>query len=230
MGDGSGADGSGADAAHVVLLHGLARSRASMLVPAWRLQRRGYRVHNLGYPSRTLSLPELAERVAARLRQVPAPFHVLTHSMGAIVLRLAARDAALAARIGRAVMLAPPNQGSEWVDLLGPLAPFGWVNGPAGRALATAPGPRVEALPGGLGPVPFACGVIAGTRPLGPDIRLRGRPLLPAPHDGLVSVASTRVEGMADHLSLPVSHTFIMLDAAVLDAAEHFLEHGRFAG
>ena len=204
-----------------------------MLLPAARLVRAGYDVRNVGYPSRSQPLDALAEHVAARLANVPAPFHALTHSMGGIVVRVMARAPAFAARLGRVVMLGPPNNGSEIVDLLGEWSPFGltpfeWVNGPAGRALATAPGGLVEALPARLGPVPFACGVIAGTRPLGPDITVGGRPLVPPPHDGKVSVASTRVEGMADHIALPVGHTFMMNDAAVLDAAVHFFEHGRF--
>ena len=213
---------------HVVLLHGLGRTRASMLMPAMRLRAAGYLARNVGYPSRSLSLEALAERVAARLRDVPAPFHAVTHSMGGILVRMMARDPAFAARLGRVVMLGPPNNGSEIVDLLGEWAPFGWVNGPAGRQLATVPGDATDALHARLGPVPFACGVIAGTKPLGPDISIAGRPLVPPPHDGKVSVASTRVDGMADHLALPVGHTFMMNDAAVLAAVRHFLEHGRF--
>lgn len=221
---------------HIVLLHGLGRSRASMLLPAARLRRR-WHVHNVGYPSTRLPVETLAARVAERLAAVPAPFHAVTHSMGGILVRAMARDLAFAARLGRVVMLAPPNGGSQIVDRFGAWAPFGWI-GPAARQLGTREGARacdgIEALPAALGPVPFACGVIAGDRPLGPDPAelvppaFSVPPTLPAPHDGKVSVASTRVAGMADHLVLPVGHTFIMNDRAVLDAVERFLENGRF--
>ena len=209
----------------VVLLHGLARTRASMLLPGRSLQRAGFQVRNVGYPSRRASIEALAERVMAKLADLPAPFHAVTHSMGGILVRVMAQDPAFAARLGRVVMLGPPNGGSELVDRLGALAPFGWINGPAGRALATRPHALLDDLPARLGPVRFECGVIAGTKPLTGDLAA----LLPAPHDGKVSVASTRVEGMVDHLALPVGHTFMMNDARVLAASVHFLRHGRFA-
>ena len=66
--------------------------------------------------------------------------------------------------------------------------------------------------------------MIAGNEwinPAGP-IFLRG------PHDGTVSVASTRLEGMSDHLVLPYTHTFIMNRRDVADEVIHFLRHGRF--
>ncbi len=60
----------------------------------------------------------------------------MTHSLGGIVVRQLAKSAP-DLRIGRVVMLSPPNHGSQVVDKLGGLGLFKWINGPAGLELGT---------------------------------------------------------------------------------------------
>lgn len=210
------------ESACVVLLHGLARTSHSMKPIEQRLGEAGFPVANIGYPSRHHPIEELADLVmqevdkACRENQT---IHFVTHSLGGILVRYYLSENELP-NLGRVVMLAPPNQGSEIVDNLRNFPGFRLWNGPAGMQLGTTD----EDLPRQLGPVEFELGIIAGDRSLNP---LLSR-YLPTPHDGKVSVASTKVEGMSDFLLVQENHTFIMRDSKVMDQVIEFLEEGRF--
>jgi triacylglycerol lipase len=206
----------------VILLHGLGRSASSMRRLGWRLRSAGYRVHNLGYPSRRLAAPELVARLGRDLERCgrSAPrVHLVGHSLGGLLARACLAERALA-NLGRVVMLAPPNHGSELADFFRGSALFRWALGPLAAALGTDP----ESFPNRLPPPRFEVGVIAGTRP----INLFGALLIRAPSDGTVSVRSTRLEGMTDFATVPFSHTFIMESPRVARLVVAFLRDGRF--
>lgn len=208
----------------VVLLHGLLRSSSSMSRLEKKLAADGYRVCNISYPSREHSIEVLAaDYVAPEIRRCfpgeTRPVSFVTHSMGGIVVRQLASLKAVPA-IGRVVMLAPPNHGSELVDEFGHLWLFRRINGPAGNELGTDP----DSVPVKLGPATFEVGILMGNLTVNPLMSA----FLPDRDDGKVTVKSARLDGMKDFLVIPSSHAFIMRNAQAISQVLHFLDHGEF--
>jgi hypothetical protein len=205
-----------------MVVHGLARTSASMLLLGARLEEAGYRVVSFGYPSRHEPMDQLVERLRTALAEccLDAPrVHFVTHSMGGIVVWNYLQGST-PPNLGRVVMLAPPARGSEVIDELADAAPVRDFLGPAGSRLGTGQ----DDLPAALAPVDFEVGVIAGERSLNPF----GSEIIPGPDDGKVAVERARVPGAADFLVLPAPHTFIMNRRDVAEETVRFLRSGRF--
>lgn len=208
----------------VVLLHGMGRTQYSMGKIEERLQEQGYIVRNESYPSTSESISELANSAVADGVQYCAQhkankLHFVSHSLGGILVRAYLQNNTID-QLGRIVMLAPPNQGSEVVDLLHDYSVYGMAMGPAGQALGTS----ADSLPNQLKPIAGEIGVIAGNFSSDPWFS----PLIPGDDDGKVSVERTRLAEMQDFLVVDSGHTFIMRNDEVIDQILFFLSEGKF--
>ena len=208
----------------VILLHGLCRTTRSMVKMECALTNAGYRVKNVAYPSRTAPVQQLADdaigKAVADCREDGAvKIHFVTHSLGGIMVRSYFARHPLSS-LGRVVMLAPPNTGSEVVDKIGDWSFFKWLNGPAGNELGTG----TNSVPNRLGPVDYPVGVIAGDR----SINWINSLLIPGRDDGKVSVERTKLAGMTDHIVIHTAHPFIMQNRKVIRQTIQFLRTGEF--
>lgn len=209
----------------VILLHGLARTSASMGDMEERLISEGYRVINVDYPSRHKRIEELSPLAIKKgldfcRLNTAKKIHFVTHSLGGILVRYYLSKRPIP-ELGRVVMLAPPNKGSNVVDQFSDYPGYDLLNGPAGQQL----GKDDKSIPLQLGPADFAVGIIAGDR----SINLILSTAFDEPNDGKVSVEDTKLEGMKDFLVVHHSHPFIMESEDVIDQTVHFLKKGHFS-
>ncbi|MSQ59860.1 MAG: alpha/beta fold hydrolase [Betaproteobacteria bacterium] len=201
----------------VVIVHGLWLHGLVFEVLRRRLCRGGFDAHAFSYPSMGRSFGANASALASYVSSLKAGVvHLVGHSLGGLIcLRYASENPD--PRLSRIVLLGSPVRGSATAARLAK-RPFGkWLLGRSPRELAEGVTPH---LPPGA-----EAGVIAGTLGVG-----LGRLILPlpAPHDGTVAVAETRLPGARDFLLMPVSHTGLVFSAAVAAQVACFLRAGSF--
>mgnify|MGYP001606585273 FL=1 len=207
-----------------ILLHGLSRTNKSMVEVEKALKAKNHRVFNIDYPSRKFPIDSLAGiaiggALQRMVRDTTDTLNFVTHSLGGILVRdyLAKHKVP---RMGRVVMLGPPNHGSEVVDNLKSVSLFSLLNGPAGKELGTDSASK----PNSLGAVDYEVGVIAGDR----SINWINSLMIPGPDDGKVSTGSARLAGMKDYLLVHATHPMMMKNAEVIRQILFFLESGKF--
>jgi pimeloyl-ACP methyl ester carboxylesterase len=208
----------------VVLLHGISRTALSFRKMQLALERAGFATLNLDYASRRKALEGLAEDIDPAIQhfadRVDGSIHFVCHSMGGLLARVyIARHRPK--HLGRVVMLGTPNSGSEVADRLKNIAVYRAFFGPAGQQLGTQRNAAIEAL---FPPVDYPVGIIAGNRSIDP---VAGT-MLPKPHDGRVSIANTKLEGMADHVVVAAAHPWLLRNSVAVAQTIAFLQDGTF--
>ena len=201
----------------IVLLHGMGRSRASFFVMQQRLQKAGYATLNFPYATPGKSVDELSDKLKAYVVEnvKTKKYHFIAHSLGNIIIRNGFKAGEYREGLGRMVMLGPPNQPADLAELFKDFKPYQWIMGESGQELSS------EEFYADLPVPPIEFGVIAGDK---------GQQLtFDEPNDGVVTAASTKLDGMKDWLLLHHTHTFMMNSKDTATQCIYFLEHGEFA-
>lgn len=210
----------------VILLHGLGRTYRAMKDMARAMEREGYIVANVDYPSTEFMAEELAgtalpQGVTECRTKGATTIHIVTHSLGGVLTRYYLKNQELP-ELGRVVMLSPPNSGSEIPETFSDTWLFNLVMGPVFAQLKSSEDSFVNRL----GPVSFPLGIITGNKSVIFDRYFST--IIPGEDDGKVSVERAKVEGMTDFIVLPYTHTYIMEKEEVIQQTIHFLRNGLF--
>ena len=139
------------------------------------------------------------------------------HSLGGLVI-LKCLEAGATFPPGRVVLLGPPLQGCEAARSL---SRFPFLKAVLGRGIEQEVTGTTLRRWNGARPV----GVIAGDLSMGLGRLVAS---LTAPNDGTVMVSETMMDGVADHIVLPVSHTGMVFSSLVASQTAEFLRNGRF--
>ncbi len=199
----------------VVLLHGMGRGRASLWVLETRLKTAGFRTVSFPYVTHARSLDQLSDDLIKFIKEnVKTPSYcIIGHSLGNIIVRNSFHKE-MPPGLKRIVMLAPPNRPADLARVFKDNPVYRWFTGESGQQLASdefyknLPVPAVE------------FGVIAGDR--GQSVTFK------EPNDGVITVESTKLDGMKAWVLVHQAHTFIMNSRQVAQLSVRFLEHGDF--
>jgi pimeloyl-ACP methyl ester carboxylesterase len=211
----------------VVLLHGIARSKRFMGWLSRFLKSKGYDTVNITYPSRHHEIKDLTIWLHKELNRLGAwedidQVHFVVHSMGGLVGGFYLqdfKDEIPTEKLGRVVMLGTPNGGSEITDNVKDSWWYRFIFGPAGQELTTQKRATQKVEPF------YELGILAGNSNW---LYPFGRYFPTKEHDGCVSVEHTKLDGMKDHIILPVLHGDMGWDFRVRKQVLYFLNHGEF--
>ncbi|MEI8365445.1 MAG: hypothetical protein WCF65_03410 [Parachlamydiaceae bacterium] len=190
----------------IITIHGFLGASWNMYYLGRVLEAEKMTVSHWSYPSREKKIQAHAEDLVRQLQQEALQnpgrtIHFLTHSMGGLVLRAAINHPGCPseAKKGKAVLLAPPNQGAFWGRYLGKWAIANFVGkDQAGMELMTEL--NFEHL--GAFPNTMDVLVIAGNQSL--------NKLIPGENDGSVTVAETYLTTPHRHVVIQAEHHTIL--------------------
>lgn len=190
----------------IVLVHGFGAHGVFMWPLASRLRSFGFRTRYWDYRSLFAPIETHADRFFDFLATELSPerrFHIVAHSMGAIVTR-AALNRSHPPNLGRLVLLAPPNGGSPTARLASKVC--GGIFTPM-RELSDRPSSYVNHLHTESG---LEIGIIA------------------ARFDILVPNKNTHLPSERRHQTLKATHNSVLLSRTVCENTARFLRTGEF--
>ncbi len=204
----------------VLMVHGMGRLSSLFKRMGKQLAQNGVASELYRYPCPGGTLQVQTDRLRdylSRLEDVEE-ISFVTQSYGALVVRsaLAKKDPwRRRIRLGRMVMIVPPNQGSWVAEQAHKVPAFKKIVDHDGWSLTSDAASKIPPPP-----LPFA--IIAGGS--GSDTGFL--PFIPGDNDGLLTVDETWLDGAADHAVIPTVHFLSAANKSTLDLTTRFLLYG----
>lgn len=200
----------------VILVHGLFLGSFVMIPLAKKLAAKGF--YTISYDYRTISKTtdllgaDLARFIEQTAEKNYTKIHFVTHSMGGLLLRsaLCKLSPETAAKIGRSVMLVPPNKGSDLARLATRIVPFAEKVVAPIHDLSSAEDSFANTFPEPA--KKFDIAVIA------------------ASHDTKVKPSYTHLAAERAHIILRATHTFIVFMPRTAVLVYNYIATGNFQG
>ena len=214
----------------VITMHGIIRSRDQLEGLGKYLAKQGdYTWLNVSYASTRASLDDHAQALARVIENLPEAERIdfVCHSMGNLVVRRYLGESEQPEprwkpdpRIGRMVMLGPPNNGAEFARFFKDNQLYNVVTGPSGQVLCcgSPDSDKLLAIP------QFEFGIIAGGAGNGRGLN----PLVKGDDDLVVGVEETRLAGARDFCIVDSRHGWLMDEPEVRRRTLKFLQEGYF--
>lgn len=206
----------------VILIHGMGRTHRSMHKLEQSLKEAGFITFNHSYPSTRQTVEESANQYISNALQKLKPYkpkqiHFVTHSLGGILVRYYLSQHSIE-KLGKVVMLAPPNQGSHVTEKYGKSWWYKLTTKKAGQQLYI----KDNSLLKNLKPLTCPTLVIAGNKSSDPWFNHA----FDHEHDGKVAVESTQLDEMTEHVKMKLGHTFMMNDSKLQRMCRNFIQTG----
>ena len=207
----------------IYFIHGFMRSASSMKKMAKAFQKQDYETYLWNYPSSSQTIEEHSQLLVEELQKCAQhhkgePIHFVTHSLGGIILRAALNhpDCPEEAKIGRAVLLAPPNQGSRFARFLNRFKLMRKILGrKSGYQLLTTD--TFDHL--GQFPEKLDVLIISGT--------FGWNPIVKEKNDGKVGLSETILTTPHRQITVPCGHSWIMCSSNVIKHSLDFVSKSK---
>lgn len=206
----------------IILIHGIFRTNSCMKKIARFFENKNYKTLNIEFPSTKYDISSLAKIIHQEVKefaQQVTKIHFIGHSIGGLIIRTYLNTYSLE-NLGRVVMLGTPNNGSEIADFLKDFYLYKKLYGPAGQQLIT----DQSKFKNIFGSINYELGVIAGIS----SFHFIANKIIGKESDGRVSVISTKVEGMKDHITIKSTHVGLTSNKEAWQFTKNFIETGNF--